>query len=81
MEARDYIAAIRVHGLTQAQIAIKTGIPQPTISKIERGDVSDVMSRNYRALQALLAELECGKPIAAISQTATENVAQGVVNA
>ena len=60
MEARDYVAAIRVYGLTQAQIADRTGIPQPTVSKIERGDVADVMSRNYRALQTLLAELQAG---------------------
>lgn len=78
MEAKDYIAAIRVHGLTQAQIATRTGIPQPTISKIERGDVSDVMSRNYRALQALLAELDQAPASTAIAQPATENVARGV---
>lgn len=57
MEAKDYVAAIRAFGLTQDQISEKTGIPQPTISKIERGDVADVMSRNYRALQTLLSEL------------------------
>jgi transcriptional regulator with XRE-family HTH domain len=57
MEAKDYVMAIRTHGLTQAQIAERTGIPQPTISKIERGDVSDVMSKNYRALQNLHLEL------------------------
>lgn len=57
MEAKDYVDVIRKLGLTQAQIAEKTGIPQPTISKIERGDVSDVMSRNYRALQSLHSEL------------------------
>jgi len=57
MEAKDYVLAIREHGLTQDQIAEKTGIPQPTISKIARGDVADVMSRNYRALQALHNEL------------------------
>lgn len=57
MEARDYLRVIREHKLTQAQIAERTGIPQPTISKIERGDVDDVMSRNYRALQALHDEL------------------------
>lgn len=58
MEARDYLQAIRARGLTQAQVAEKTGIPQPTISKIERGDVTDVMSKSYRALQALHASLE-----------------------
>ena len=57
MEAKDYVLAIRSHGLTQDQVAEKTGIPQPTISKIERGEVADVMSRNYRALQALHEEL------------------------
>ena len=57
MEARDYLRVIREHKLTQAQIAERTGIPQPTISKIERGDVDDVMSRNYRALQSLHDEL------------------------
>ena len=54
MEAKHYLAAIRKHpDMTQARIAQRTGIPQPTISKIERGEVDDVMSRNYRALQAL----------------------------
>ena len=58
MEAKDYLSVIRERGkLTQAQVAERTGIPQPTISKIERGDVSDVMSRNYRALQDLHDEL------------------------
>lgn len=57
MEAKDYVLAIRRFGLTQAQISEKSGIPQPTISKIERGEVSDVMSKNYRALQSLHLEL------------------------
>lgn len=57
MEARDFIAAIVGSGLTQQQISERTGIPQPTISKVLRGDVADVLSRNYRKLQALHAEL------------------------
>lgn len=57
MEAKDYVLAIRAFGLTQTEVAERTGIPQPTISKIERGDVEDVMSKNYRALQTLHAEL------------------------
>lgn len=57
MEAKDYLAAIRERGFTQDQIAKETGIPQPTISKIERGDVDDVMSRNYRALQSMFDKL------------------------
>lgn len=58
MEAKDYVDAILARGLTQEQIFEKTGIPQPTISKIKRGDVTDVMSRNYRALQSLHTQLE-----------------------
>lgn len=57
MEAQDYLKAIRARNLTQAQVAERTGIPQPTISKLERGDIKDVLSRNYRALQALYNEL------------------------
>ena len=53
MEAKDFLTAIRATGMTQAEVAAETGIPQSTISKIERGEVEDVMSRNYRALQAL----------------------------
>ena len=52
MEARDYVLALKDLKLTQVQISEGTGIPQPTISKIERGDVEDVMSRNYRAIQS-----------------------------
>lgn len=60
MEAKDYVLAIRAFGLTQTEVAEKTGIPQPTLSKIERGDVKDVMSKNYRALQALHSDLVQG---------------------
>lgn len=56
--AKDLLHAIRAHKLTQATISSKTGIPQPTISKIERGDVKDVMARSYVALQRLLDQLE-----------------------
>jgi transcriptional regulator with XRE-family HTH domain len=57
MTPLDLLKDIRATGLTQAQVAERTGIPQPTISKIERGDVQDVMSRNYVALQGLHGEL------------------------
>lgn len=57
MEPRELVQAIKAKGLTQKQIEERTGIPQPTVSKIERGDVSDVMSRSYRALLALHDEL------------------------
>lgn len=57
MEARDFIAALVDKGWTQSQIADRTGIPQPTLSKVLRGEVADVMSRNYRKLQALHVEV------------------------
>jgi transcriptional regulator with XRE-family HTH domain len=56
MTAYDYLKAIRGKGLTQAQIAEKTGIPQGTISKIETGKVNDVLSATYLALQKLYGE-------------------------
>ena len=57
MDPRELVLAIKAKGLTQKQIEEETGIPQPTISKIERGDVADVMSRSYRALLALHIKL------------------------
>lgn len=57
MEARDYVKALMEAGLTQSAIAERTGVPQPTISKVMRGEVADVMSRNYRKLQALHGEV------------------------
>lgn len=62
MEARDFVKAlIEQFGLTQSEIADRTGIPQPTVSKIFRGDVSDVLSRSYRKLQALHEALVAAK--------------------
>ena len=59
MEARDFVQQLIAAGLTQGDIAARTGIPQPTISKVARGRVSDVLSRSYRKLQALHEEV-CG---------------------
>lgn len=59
MDAKDYLIAIRAepYNLTQEQVADRTGIPQPTISKIERDKVKDVMSKTFVALQALHQEV------------------------
>ena len=57
---QQLLQQIRSTGLTQAEVADKTGIPQPTISKIERGAVEDVMSRSYRALAALHEQVVIG---------------------
>lgn len=56
MEAREFVQDLINWGLTQDQIAERTGIPQPTISKIARGAVNDVLSRNWRSLQAVHCE-------------------------
>lgn len=62
MTPLDLITAIRAHGLTQVQIAERSGVTQSTVSKIERGTVHDVMSASYLSLQALYQELEDAKP-------------------
>lgn len=54
---QQVLQGIRAHGLTQAEVAERTGITQATISKIERSDVKDVRSCNYIALLALHDEL------------------------
>lgn len=53
MEAKQLVEALRERQWTQKQIEEQTGIPQPTISKIQRGEVKDVMSVSYRALLSL----------------------------
>lgn len=53
MEPKELVLALLSMGLTQQQIADKTGVAQPTISKVARGDIEDVLSRNYRRLEAL----------------------------
>lgn len=54
---QELILAIRAHGLTQAEVASRTGITQSTISKIERIDDRELRSGNYLALLALHDEL------------------------
>lgn len=56
LSPRELVLALRGFGLTQKQIEEETGIPQPAVSKIERGESKDVMSKNYRALVALHAK-------------------------
>lgn len=62
MEAREFVQDLIDWGLTQDQIAERTGIPQPTISKIRRGAVNDVLSRNWRSLQAVHREELAKRP-------------------
>jgi len=53
MDAKHMVDALIERGWTQKQIEERTGIPQPTISKIARADVNDVMSKTYLALLAV----------------------------
>lgn len=62
MEAQEFISELVDHGMTQDAIALRTGIPQSSISKVLRGTVNDVLSKNYRALQALHAEIVKPRP-------------------
>lgn len=74
MEARDYVNALIEMGLTQKVIAERTGIAQPTVSKVARGEVADVLSRNYRSLKALHDETLAAQSTAPAT---TEQVAHG----
>jgi predicted transcriptional regulator len=71
MEPKDLILAMKATGMTQADIAAESGVPQPTISKIERGAVKDVMLSSYRALKGAY-ERRCGSSVAATVATAGE---------
>lgn len=57
MEPKQLVDALTERGWTQMQIFERTGIPQPTVSKIARGDVNDVMSKSYRALLTVYQEV------------------------
>lgn len=74
MNPRDLVLALKAAGLTQKQIGDATGIPQPTVSKIERGEVADVLSRNYRALLALYQQRVEVPPVAAAATAAAAAV-------
>jgi len=65
MEAQDFIRELLAKGMTQAEIEARTGIKQGTVSKVYRGEIKDVLSRNYRALQALHTEMCPPEPAAA----------------
>lgn len=60
MQPAELIIALQKRGWTQVRIAARTGIPQPTISKVVRGTTKDVMSRSYQKLVALHAEVLAG---------------------
>lgn len=57
MEAAELVLALLEAGLTQQTIAERTGMHQTTVSKLARGEINDVLSRNYRSLLSLHAEV------------------------
>lgn len=69
MEPRDLIQQLLSAGFTQQRISVEVGVAQSTISKLLRGDVSDMLSRSYRRLVAFHAE-NMAKPAAAGDQSA-----------
>ena len=62
LTAQEYLKLIRDTPMTQEEVSRRTGIPQGTISKIERGKVDDVLSKTYLSLKALYDELHPPAP-------------------
>jgi transcriptional regulator with XRE-family HTH domain len=56
--ARILNMARRRAGLTQRELAKRSGVPQPSISKIERGVISPTVDTLERLLRACSMELE-----------------------
>lgn len=55
MTPKILVNAIRtLGGMSQLQVATAAGLPQGTISKIEREAVQDIMSKSYLALLMVL---------------------------
>lgn len=74
MEANDFVRELLERGMTQEKIAARVGVRQPMVSKIHRGAIADVSSKNYRKLQALYDEVIGGRGPA---PTASAAVAEG----
>jgi HTH-type transcriptional regulator / antitoxin HipB len=59
----------RARGLTQAQLGVKTGLRQATVSKLEKGEPATRLSTLFDVLAALNLELT----VSSRSKTATQN--------
>jgi len=57
MDARQLVVSIRKQGLSQEQIAARTGLSQGAISHIETGRRKNVFATTKERLQQLHAEL------------------------
>ena len=58
MKPRELALALRAMGLAQKQIEHRTGISQPTVSKIGLGRVRDIISRHYVALVGVYEQMQ-----------------------
>jgi transcriptional regulator with XRE-family HTH domain len=59
-DTRTLIKTLRESGMSQTEIAKRTGIPQPRLSRWEAGEVPDAADDSLRLAQ-LVAELEAGQ--------------------
>lgn len=57
LRPHELVCALLEAGLTQQTIASRAEVHQTAVSKLARGDTADVMSRTYRALLDLHAEV------------------------
>lgn len=83
MDPQELVRALLGMGLTQTEIAARTGMPQPTVSKVARGAVRDVMSHSYRQLKALYDEMApaaAGDVHGGVANAASAASRQGVVH-
>jgi transcriptional regulator with XRE-family HTH domain len=60
MDARQLVVSIRKQGLTQEQIAERTGLSQGAVSHIETGRRKNVFATTKESLEKLHTELVSG---------------------
>lgn len=80
MDAKQLLAEVRDSGLTQVEVAVGMGVSQGTISKIERGQTSDLKNSTYQKLLALHGQrmrLKRGQP-PIVSNTAVVEAERGL---
>ena len=59
MTPKMLVSKIRTIGrMSQSEVAEAAGVPQSMISKLERGTVTDIMSKSYVALMELYVSLQ-----------------------
>jgi transcriptional regulator with XRE-family HTH domain len=56
MNTREVIQKLKKHGLTQSEMSRLSGVPQPTISRAERGRHTSCSEKTLNALLAVLKQ-------------------------